>query len=488
MNRYELVVVSNRGPFALDETGAITSRPAGGGLAPSLASALARPGVAPESGVLWVAAAPFATATGARAGAKKDAVASLDEDTGAIGETVEPGPDGLDLCTLAVPAELWRRAYDEIANSTLWFVHHGLFDREREPVFDASWAMAWESFRLLNAAFAKAVAARAAYGATVVVNDYHLSLLGGLLSRSRPDLSTVHFTHTAWAEPSDFAILPEAPRRELLSAMAHYGACGFHTDRWRDAFVRCLVADGIASPATFSEPLGADLKRLDRLSRSAGCLERSKRLDGLIAGRRLVLRSDRIEPSKNLLRGFLAFGELLESAPELASGVVFLARVYASRETLSRYTSYRTEVTELVAEVNRRWSSSIPRDLEGPVLLDVDDDFSGTVAALRRYDVLVVNPLRDGLNLVAKEGPALNERDGMLVLSTEAGAYAELGDSAFGVNPFDVSATASAIGTALRTGDPERSTRAAWLKAAARARTPDDWLDGVRKMARPAAT
>ncbi len=171
------------------------------------------------------------------------------------------------------------------------------------------------------------------------------------------------------------------------------------------------------------------------------CRSRLARLEEELDGRTLLVRSDRVELSKNLIRGFLAFDELLESSPRWRGRLVFLARVYSSRESLPEYLAYRTEVQHVVARVNERWAAPGYT----PVVLDLEDDFAATVAALRRYDLLLVNPVRDGLNLVAMEGPAVNERDGAVVLSREAGAYEELADVAIGVNPFDVTGTAAAM-------------------------------------------
>ena len=266
--------------------------------------------------------------------------------------------------------------------------------------------------------------------------------------------------------------------------MASFGACGFHTERWRDAFVRCCDALRIAAPATFSAPLGADAARLDEVAASPRCVERLDRLEALVGGRKLVVRSDRVELSKNLLRGFQAFDELLEQEPALRGGVVFLARVYSSRETMPEYLAYRAEVEHVVERVNERWGAGD----HVPIVLDVEDDFAATVAALRRYDVLLVNPVRDGLNLVAKEGPALNERDGVVVLSREAGAFDELGDAALGVNPFDTSATAAALAAALAMAPAERRARATQLRQLARSRTPADWLRELLAAARTPAS
>jgi trehalose 6-phosphate synthase len=147
--------------------------------------------------------------------------------------------------------------------------------------------------------------------------------------------------------------------------------------------------------------------------------------------------------------------------------------LYPSRQGLADYVAYRRDTEALVARINERWG----RPGWTPVVLDIEDDLPRSVAALRRYDVLLVNPVRDGLNLVAKEGPLLNTRDGVLVLSREAGAWTELKHGALTINPFDVTATTEALAFALGMSDEDRRERAARLRVAAGRRSPQDWLD-----------
>lgn len=150
------------------------------------------------------------------------------------------------------------------------------------------------------------------------------------------------------------------------------------------------------------------------------------------------------------------------------------------RESLPEYLAYRTETEHVVQRVNERWGS--PGFT--PVVLDLEDDFAATVATLRRYDLLLVNPIRDGLNLVAMEGPVVNEHDGVLALSREAGAFDELADVSVEVNPFDVTGTAAAIARGLSMSPNERRSRAHELRRRVRSRTPAQWLSEVRYTAR----
>jgi trehalose 6-phosphate synthase len=465
MSGFDLVVVSNRGPFTLDTEpgGGVTVRAAAGGMAPSLSGALAEKPVTSGDGALWVASA----------------LTEADRLHASAG-SVATGQESLKLRTVAVAAEVGRAAYDVIANGTLWFLHHGLFDHARRPRFDRVWHEAWERYCQFNEAFAETIAEEAASGATVVVNDYHLALVGRYLTKRRPDLATTFFCHTPFCPPEDLAMLPDKACVELMESLASFGSCGFHVARWRDAYLRCASSVGVVASSTFIAPLAADAKRLDEVAESEDCRLRLERLEDRLDGRTLLLRSDRVELSKNLIRGFLAFDELLGASPQWRGRLVFLARVYSSRESLPEYLAYRTETEHVVERVNERWGSPGYT----PVVLDLEDDFAATVAAMRRYELLVLNPIRDGLNLVAMEGPALNERDGVIVLSREAGAYEHLADLAVGINPFDITGTAAALASSLSMSPGERAGRAAALRRRARSRTPADWLTEVRDAAR----
>jgi trehalose 6-phosphate synthase len=459
----ELVVAANRGPFALSEQpdGTIVAAPAGGGLAPSLASAIAHSG----EQALWVAAA----------------MSDVERKSARTG-AVSTGHAGLSLHLVDLDEATYRAAYEVIANSTLWFCFHGLFDRSRRPLFDRRWREAWEQFRLYNTAFADRICEQAAPGARVLVNDYHLPLVGRALAAQRPDLRTVHFTHTPFATEEELRLLPRDARRELVEGLGGFGACGFHTARWQERFAAALATTGNTTTAAFAAPLGANPDRLMEVAATPACDARLQELDELLAGRQMLLRSDRMELSKNILRGFHAFDELLEAHPSLRGRVCFVARAYPSREGLAEYLAYRSEVEHLAEVLNERWTARCGG--EPPVVLIIDDDFPASVAAFRRYDVLLVNPIRDGMNLVAKEGPTVNGRDGVLVLSEEAGAYEELGEVALGVQPFDVSDTAAALARALEMPADERRRRAGELRRLSGANAPHEWLAAVLSSAR----
>ncbi|HML00247.1 MAG TPA: trehalose-6-phosphate synthase, partial [Acidimicrobiales bacterium] len=365
----DLVVVSNRGPvsFTLDDAGHPVPAGSAGGLAAALAPLLA------GSGAVWVACA----------------MSEADRAAAALGLVAE---DGLELRTVQCDPQAYSMAYDVVSNSTLWFMHHHLFDLSRRPRFDEHWHRAWAAYEELNSHFAEAVSEVAAEGATVLVQDYHLYLVPGLLAEQRPDLRTVHFSHTPFADPGILRVLPGDVARQLLAGMSAGRSCGFHTDRWERAYRACCADAGVEPARTFVSALTPDPELLHRRAAEPACAAARRRLDDLLGERRLVLRVDRIEPSKNLLRGFWALDELFESRPDLRGEVVMVAHAYNSRQSLADYLAYGNEVEHAAARVNEIWGTG---DWE-PVVLDVADDTASSLAALTRYDVLLVNPLRDG--------------------------------------------------------------------------------------------
>ena len=455
------LVVSNRGPltFRAGPEGALVPVPAGGGLASSLHRLLT------GSGTTWASVTMGA--------ADREAVAQ-----GLMHE------DGLDLLPVVIDDETYRQAYDVVANTTLWYCHHHLFDLPHRPRFDRHWRQAWKGYRAYNRAMADVVAARAGEGDAVFVQDYHFSLLGRMLAEARPDLRTVHFLHTPFAAPDMLAVLPDDVRAELLDGMAGYSACGFHCHQWEDAFLACYDAagrDGVGgggggggAPSTFVAPLGPDAGVLEEEAAAPDCVAAAALLRDEAGGRRIIARTDRMEPSKNIVRGLLAFEELLLTYPEWRGRVVHVAFAYPSRQGLAEYLAYGADVEHTAARINHAFGT----DAWTPILLSLEDDRARSLAALTLSDVLLVNPVRDGLNLVAKEGPLLNTADGVLVLSHLAGAWEELaldGGGALGVNPFDVAGTADVLQAALTMDGPTRARRAAALRTAVRGRTAADW-------------
>jgi trehalose 6-phosphate synthase len=452
-----VVVVSNRGPlsFSEDEDGNLVAKRGGGGLASSLAP-LTR-----GTGATWVSAA----------------LSDADRKAAASG-VIEA--EGFRIRALTIDRDEYRMAYDVISNSTLWFLLHGMFDLPRRPRLDRRWRQAWDAYRNVNRAFANAAIEEAPEGATVLVQDYHLFLVGTWLAQERHDVRAVHFSHVPFCPADDLRVLPADVAEELLVGMSSHSSCGFHARRWADNFEGCCKQVLGWKPATFVSPLAPDRDEVTSLSHSDDCERELRQLDEEVAGRHLIARVDRVELSKNVLRGFLAFDELLETRPEWRERVVFAAQIYPSRLELAEYLAYRHEVETLSQRLNDRWAT----ESWTPIMLDTSDNLPRSMAVLRRYDVLLVNPVRDGLNLVAMEGPLVNDRDGVLVLSREAGVCQGLEGRALEVNPFDISGTAEALAAALAMPPPERQAHAERLREASQARSPSDWLEEQLQSAR----
>ncbi|HEX3539020.1 MAG TPA: trehalose-6-phosphate synthase [Acidimicrobiales bacterium] len=444
-----LAVVSNRGPlsFVRDADGELRATRGSGGMI-----AVIGPGAA-QHDALWLATA----------------ITEADREATAAGEV---SAAGFRVRSVHIDPVQFRQYYDVIANQTLWFLHHGLWDLPRRPRLDRHWWAAWEGFVAVNHLFAAAVAAEMAPGGTVLIQDYQLSLVGAELARLRPDVASAAFLHIPFCPPSDLQILPDAVVDTLLRGLAGAGAVGFHSPRWAAAFEACCRERGVTLPEVFVSPAAADGQGLAATAASEETDRELDRLEAYLGDRHFIVRTDRIELSKNLLRGFYAFDELLEREVRFRGRVVFGAFVYPSRNDLAEYLGYRHEVEAVVRAINAKWSDG---DWT-PILLETSDNYPRAVAALRRYDVLMVNPIRDGLNLVAKEGPLVNQRDGVLVLSPGAGAWDELGEHAVEAHPFDIVATARALATALELPGDERAARATALRKVVTARTPEDWF------------
>lgn len=458
------IVVSNRGPYRFTEgPGGLTTLPSPGGLASSLRPLLTS-GAAGE-GASWIAAA-------------------LDDGDRAAAAAGAVGVPGITLRMLALDPEVYRLANDVVANQTLWFLHHGLFDLPRAPTFTNAFGDAWAAFDTLNRTFADAVVASAADGDVVLVQDYQLALVPAMIREQRDDLRIVHFCHIPFCGPNSVRVLPSAASEALCASLAGVPT-GFHASRWANAYqasAREVLGAEVPIAPSFVAPLGPDLAALEETLNTTATTRARRELDDVVGDRALLLRVDRIDPSKNIVRGFQAFDLLLETRPKHRGGVVFVAKLNASRQTVPAYARYAAEVADMAGRVNERWRTP---DWT-PIVLDTRDDYPSAIAAFTRYDVLLVNPIKDGLNLVAKEGPLLNTRDGVLCLSPDAGAWDELGEAALRTHAYDVEQAAGALDAGLSMNGAERTERAARLRMRAGARTPRDWLDDQLSVATPA--
>ncbi len=400
-------------------------------------------------------------------------------------EALSAGLYGKELSNLdpvPVDPDDYDGAYNRISNEILWYLNHGMFSLSRTPSFDSRFYTHWKNYSAFNESIAEHLARTLPAGAAVLLQDYHLFLVPQFLRKLRPDLRLSLFLHTPFANPGEVSILPSSVAAEILSSLGALDRVGFHSSRWRDNYIAACQANAAGTAgATWVAPLGSDLAELEGSSAEPPVAERSAELAQLARGRRIIGRVDRMEPSKNILRGIEAVVELFKFYPWMMRDVVHLANCYPSREDLSDYASYAAEVSAAAGEANaylRSMAKIMGFEPPGdPIEIMNSDDYPLSLALLRQCDVLLVNPIRDGLNLVASEGPLVNQKDCPLVLSRNAGIAEVVGDSATLINPFDVRETALALFSALQLEESERASRAVRLRATLSSHSPALWME-----------
>jgi trehalose 6-phosphate synthase len=457
-----LIVASNRGPLTihagLDGDDEVSR--GSGGLVSGMQSALA---MTPDA--LWVCAA------------LNDRERAVARQTGGRISELQMVSDALqgdfDVQMLPIDASTFRGAYDGIANSTLWFVLHRLFDLSQTPSFDASWRRQWAAYVRYNQAFARSLAAEAAPGGAVMVQDYHLFLVPGLLRELRPDVQIGHFTHTPWVDAEYLTMLPDDVCRALLESLASADVIGLHTERWVQLFresAQAVLGRDLDTVQAF--PLGTDEGELTKLAARRDVASASRVLAGVVGDRLVIGRVDRTELSKNVVRGLLAYRELLRTRPEWRGRVVHAVYDNPSREDLPAYREYTATIERLGAAIDDEFGT----EDWSPVLVEIVDDYPAALAVLLRSDVVLINSVRDGMNLVVLEALTMSERSPAIVLSRDTGAAEVLGEDALLVNPFDVSATAQALHQALLMEEGERAERAGRMRQAAVRLPPTEWF------------
>ena len=461
-----ITFASNRGPVSfIEEDGSFDTKRGAGGLAGALDPVARRLG----QDALWIAAGTSDTdrsaiAAGATAGL-------LDE----LGYRVE---------LLDIEPNTYAEYYDDISNRLLWFANHCLWAEvgiEPGPEALEGWR---DAYVPVNEHFARRITELGHDDALVFFQDYHLSVAPAALRRLRPEVKSLHFTHSSFCGfDSGIGHLPSPMPAEIIEGMLGADLIGFHEPRWAHNFLDCCerldhpvdhdrgvvrIDDRQAWVRCYPIPIDSnDLRARAGLDEARGWAARHLEW---AAGRSLIVRADRMEPSKNIVRGFEAYGRLLDDDSTLADKTCFIACVYPSRQDVPEYQEYARQIHAVVDEVNGRHPDSI-------ALFD-EDDFDRSLGALLDYDVLLVNSLMDGMNLVSKEGPTLNERDGILVLSKGAGSFDEMRSGSVVIeDPYDVQETAARLKEALELAPAERRTRAEQVRSAARARMPEDWLD-----------
>ncbi len=473
-DRQKLIIVSNRGPvsYQLERGGELQARRGGGGLVTALRSLVT------HHDVTWIASVMT----------EGDSVMSERHGGASFEEQARDGST-YRLRLVWHPLQAYDWYYNVVANPVLWFAQHYLWGLSGSPDWDQGLHNAWHNgYVTVNANFAEAVLDELEREpeAAVFFHDYHLYVAPGIVRARAPDATLAHFVHIPWPQPDYLRVLPEEIRRAVLEGILANDVVGFHTGRWRRNFLRGCE-DIVAAKADFSagtvrhgdrvvrataRPISVDPLEFEELAESERVLSEEQTI---VEDRRehLILRVDRTDPSKNVVRGLRAYELFLEAHPELHGRVQMLALLDPSRQDIPEYSEYLAAIQRAARTVNDRFQ----RDDWVPLDLQIADNFAQAVAAYKQFDVLLVNAIFDGMNLVAKEAPLVNVRDGVLILSENTGAHEELGEWALTVNPFDVAGQADAIHEALVMPRAERRRRLEGIQEAVRSYDIGRWID-----------
>ncbi|MGQ9571996.1 MAG: alpha,alpha-trehalose-phosphate synthase (UDP-forming) [Dehalococcoidia bacterium] len=469
-----LIFASNRGPveYTITPDGTLQPQRGGGGLVIALSS------VGRFIPLTWVASA---MTEGDRRLAKE-----------AAGRIRAPlSEQEVYLRFVVVPRSVYQRFYSVFSNPLLWFVQHLMWNTPRTPSIGRPVYEAWEQgYVPVNRAFARAVAEEAQKESRtpfIFLHDYHLYLAPGEIRLLLPDAPVLHFTHIPWPGPRCWCILPEFMRREIHQQMCAADIVGFQTRHDVRDFLLCceeflkgvsvdhrastVAQDNWLTRVTYY-PISIDAAGLCRFALSPEVQQYEEKISRL---RReiTIVRVDRAEPSKNIIRGFRAYDNLLDRYPNLRRRVVFLAFLVPSRGEVSIYRTYTKDLLELADAINAKYGDEEWQ----PVHIFYEDNYAQAIAAMRLYDILLVNPVIDGMNLVAKEGPLVNTRDGVLILSEMAGAHEQLGEYALSICPTDLEGTVRALHAAINMPAEERRRRAAALRRAIQEEDITFWLE-----------
>lgn len=471
----QFVIVSNRGPvtFSRSEAGGRDYSRGAGGLVTALNAVVNQ-----HENTVWIASA------------------MSEED---IEVSREPAPyevENLRISLVEHEDEAYNLMYNQIANPLLWFVQHGLYNLPYAPQFGEDTRRAWEDgYLTVNRNFAEATAniVEEIESPVILLHDYQLYMVPRFLREQlgeRADGAFISlFVHIPWPEPDYWRVLPEYIREGVLESLLEANMVAFHTERYArnfvDTAIHILGLEGDAEKGVIYKdgrevwvrdyPISIDPAEFEELAESDEVKDEEGAIQDLPG--QLLARVDRLDLSKNTVRGFEAYGRMLERHPEMKEQVTFLARVQPSREDVPEYAEYAEVVRDTVERINDRHGTESWK----PIELSMEDSFPLSVATYKNYDVLLVNAVRDGMNLVAKESAVINERNGVLVLSENAGAYEELGEPALVVNPFDVDEQAEAIYEALSMDEEERRKRYEALQEIVRSNTIEHWVEAQMK-------
>ncbi len=474
LERRGLILASNRGPieYHINADGKLQWRRGSGGVVTALSA------ISEYVDLTWVASA--------MGEADRRAAERVQ------GNNFEAPLQGhkLRLRFVVSPGNTYHKFYSIFCNPLLWFLQHYMWNSAHTPNIDAKVYDAWDNgYLAVNKSFAEAVVAEASKydpSPLIMLHDYHLYLAAGYIRAQIPNAILQHFTHIPWPGPHYWQLLPCWIRKAIYEGLCANDIVGFQTTRDVQNFLhtcevfiegakvnyenRTILIDDHLTRVN-SYPISIDVAHLRSVVNTPWVKGYEDKIRPLCRAKTIV-RVDRMEPSKNIARGFRAFNTLLERYPELIGNVSFLAFLVPSRTHIRQYQRYAQEVKETIDAINSKYGSEEWQ----PITVFYENNYAQAIAGMRFYDVLLVNPVIDGMNLVAKEGPVVNTRDGVLVLSETAGAHEQLGEHALSIGPTDLERTTEALHEALSMPAAERKRRADALRKCVEEHDVTVWL------------
>lgn len=474
LKKRSLIIAANRAPVTFDknEEGELTYQRGGGGLVTALT------GLAKYVDATWVGSAITESDREWREG-----FIPLNEHGNIRIKFVIPEEDA------------YEDYYNVISNPLIWFLQHNMWNIARAPTITRKTWEAWEhGYVVVNRLFADAIAElikESENPVVVMLQDYQLYLAPGLLRQrirtGNQRLTLTHFIHIPWPGTGDWGILPSTMRRSILEALLSVDLLGFQTVEDGLNFIRTIESHIPRAHVNYRRgriwyrnhathirdfPISIDVNALKEIAESSEVEEYRKRFEEQIGDQKVIVRIDRTEPSKNIVRGFQSFDEFLDLYPEFKKKVQFLALLVPSRMDVEEYQNYLDELMAAAGRVNAKHGGS---EWE-PVRVIVGENYHRAIAALQLYDVLLVNSIADGMNLVAKEGPIVNQRNGVVILSERTGARQQLESGSIVISPCDIYATAEAIYQALNMQREDRRDMATRLRWTIEREDISDWL------------
>ena len=374
----------------------------------------------------------------------------------------------LNVQLIVLNKEKYNEFYNSFHNPFLWFIHHYLWNLIYTPEIDDSLHQAWQSYQYVNRIFAERIIEEVKLSEKkplIMLQDTHLQTCPKYIRENFKDIFLSQFIHIPWPHPDYFKIYPRYIRKSIIEGLLSNNHLGFHIERYVKNFLMTCedYADGVDfknsvvnydGRETFVKnyPISVDIKKLNRFAKSDEVLKQEHYVKKIKGNNFLIYRTERTDPSKNIIRGFKAYDLFFQRHPEFKGKVTFFITGVRTREAVKEYRDYKTNVNAIIHEINEKYS----KDGWNPIVPHFDAEYSLVTAAFKNYDCLLINSINDGMNIVPKEGSVVNENNGILIISETTGAYDELKEHAIDINALDISETADAIYKAVTMKHEER--------------------------------